>query len=351
MIVIAVVAIIAATAIPSLIEARKGSNEAAAIGAMRTLVTAQSLFRSGDKDGNGVPDYATSTFALAQEDPNVAALLGPDPRPGAGASGSSGGFAAPSASHCCSHGYYFEVVGTQLPPAAAFHMLAIPLSRATGNRAFSLDETGRILAAVGHAPVVGDAVVDPGSGTPACGAACAGPPPIPIPTQADLDSLNSALAATSRAVILNLNHFGGGAAISEAHAKLADPAFTQQVLNGLDPAGAGLGFDAVVHTNLVDLTHTLTPPGGPVVLDDVTAENILSNYQRDLTALLDLGLDAPQATVPSGGLTGDPSAFLALLLATPVPALGVGGLGLLAFGLAAVSFWRLRNRTRATCGP
>ena len=57
MIVIAIIAIIASIAIPNLIEARKGSNEAAAIGALRTIVTAESLFRSGDKDRNGVLDY------------------------------------------------------------------------------------------------------------------------------------------------------------------------------------------------------------------------------------------------------------------------------------------------------
>lgn len=60
MIVIAIIAVIAALAIPELIEARKGSNEAAAIGALRTISTAQSLFKEGDHDGNGVPDYATS---------------------------------------------------------------------------------------------------------------------------------------------------------------------------------------------------------------------------------------------------------------------------------------------------
>ncbi len=59
MIVIAIIAIIAAIAIPNLIEARKGSNEAAAIGALRTLTTAQALFREGDKEKDGTLDYAT----------------------------------------------------------------------------------------------------------------------------------------------------------------------------------------------------------------------------------------------------------------------------------------------------
>jgi prepilin-type N-terminal cleavage/methylation domain-containing protein len=60
MIVIAIIAIIAAIAIPNLIEARKSSNESAAIGAMRTLTTAQSIFREGDKDKDGVLNYSTA---------------------------------------------------------------------------------------------------------------------------------------------------------------------------------------------------------------------------------------------------------------------------------------------------
>ncbi len=64
MIVIAIIAIIAAIAIPNLIEARKGSNEAAAIGALRTITTSQALFREGDKDKNGTLDYAPSLEAL-----------------------------------------------------------------------------------------------------------------------------------------------------------------------------------------------------------------------------------------------------------------------------------------------
>ena len=58
MIVIAIIAIIAAIAIPNLIEARKGSNEAAAIGALRTLATSQSLYREGDKGHTGTLTYA-----------------------------------------------------------------------------------------------------------------------------------------------------------------------------------------------------------------------------------------------------------------------------------------------------
>ncbi len=59
MIVIAIIAIIAAIAIPNLIEARKHGNEAAAIGALKTLGTAQTLFREADKDGDVTLDYGT----------------------------------------------------------------------------------------------------------------------------------------------------------------------------------------------------------------------------------------------------------------------------------------------------
>lgn len=61
MIVIAIIAIIAAIAIPNLIEARKHGNEAAAIGALKTMNTAQSLFREGDKEQDQNFDYGTIT--------------------------------------------------------------------------------------------------------------------------------------------------------------------------------------------------------------------------------------------------------------------------------------------------
>ena len=59
MIVIAIIAIIAAIAIPNLIEARKNGNETAAIGALKTLGSAQALFRESDKENDGNLDYGT----------------------------------------------------------------------------------------------------------------------------------------------------------------------------------------------------------------------------------------------------------------------------------------------------
>jgi type IV pilus assembly protein PilA len=57
MIVIAIIAIIAAIAIPNLLHARKSANEAAAVGALKTITTSQSVFREGDKEQDGNLDY------------------------------------------------------------------------------------------------------------------------------------------------------------------------------------------------------------------------------------------------------------------------------------------------------
>ena len=64
MIVIAIIAIIAAIAIPSLINARMTANESAAQANLKTISSAQALFREGDKDGDGVLDYATNLAEL-----------------------------------------------------------------------------------------------------------------------------------------------------------------------------------------------------------------------------------------------------------------------------------------------
>jgi prepilin-type N-terminal cleavage/methylation domain-containing protein len=65
MIVVAIIAIIAAIAIPNLLEARKTGNETAAIGALRTLSSVQAQFRDGDKESDSVLDYASSLAELS----------------------------------------------------------------------------------------------------------------------------------------------------------------------------------------------------------------------------------------------------------------------------------------------
>jgi prepilin-type N-terminal cleavage/methylation domain-containing protein len=65
MIVIAIIAVIAAIAIPGLLAAQRSSNERNASTSLKTLTTAESDFRSNDRDGNRVTDFWTAdVYAL-----------------------------------------------------------------------------------------------------------------------------------------------------------------------------------------------------------------------------------------------------------------------------------------------
>ena len=62
MIVIAIIAIIAAIAIPNLLSARLNSNETAAIATLRNIISAESQFQTtsrADDNNNGVGEYGT----------------------------------------------------------------------------------------------------------------------------------------------------------------------------------------------------------------------------------------------------------------------------------------------------
>jgi hypothetical protein len=60
MIVIAIIAVIAAIAIPGLISTQRSSYERGASTSMKTLAVAEADFRSNDRDGNGVNDFWTA---------------------------------------------------------------------------------------------------------------------------------------------------------------------------------------------------------------------------------------------------------------------------------------------------
>lgn len=62
-----VIAIIAAIAIPNLKEARKAAYEADAVAMLRSIHTAQNLYREQDVDGNGTLDYGRTMIDLVRE--------------------------------------------------------------------------------------------------------------------------------------------------------------------------------------------------------------------------------------------------------------------------------------------
>jgi prepilin-type N-terminal cleavage/methylation domain-containing protein len=128
MIVVAIIAIIAAIAIPNLLRSRIAANEAAAIGAMRTLSSAQENYRNN----SGTNLYGTLAQLSGATPPYIDSALG------AG----------------ISRGYTIAIVGT--PDANAYAATAVPNAvGTTGNRGFFIDSSGVIRYTTdGSAPTV-----------------------------------------------------------------------------------------------------------------------------------------------------------------------------------------------------
>lgn len=133
MIVVSIIAIIAAIAIPNLLRSRMSANEASASGAMRTISTGQTAFQTAafvDVDGDGMGDYGT----LAQlANPDGAGVTPPfiDSVLGAGTK----------------EGYVFVVAVTAGGPAVtpAYTCTATPTTLGrTGYRQYFVDESGVI---------------------------------------------------------------------------------------------------------------------------------------------------------------------------------------------------------------
>jgi prepilin-type N-terminal cleavage/methylation domain-containing protein len=136
LIVVAIIGIIAAVAVPGLLRAQMSGNEASAIGSVRTLSSAQVTF-SASCGGNG---FASTLEALATPPPSSVAFVPPDLRPRA------------------KSGYVFQVVpgGTVVLPAAntcngAADSMSLYLATgnpvtdgSTGVRAFGVDQSSVI---------------------------------------------------------------------------------------------------------------------------------------------------------------------------------------------------------------
>ena len=128
MIVIAIIVIIAAIAIPNLLRARLSSNESSAIGAMRALSSAQHTFQGStgiDVDTDGIGEYGS----LALLSNAVPAYI--DDNLGTGQKS----------------GYIFTITttGNANSDEIIWEATAFPFSKGnTGNRTFYIDESGVI---------------------------------------------------------------------------------------------------------------------------------------------------------------------------------------------------------------
>lgn len=117
LIVVAIIGIIAAIAIPNLVQSRIAANEASAISSVRTIVTAQITYSS--TVGNG--SFGSLAELGDPANPFIDAVLA------AGAK----------------DGYTFTVANGGV---AGFDVTATPVSESTGRRVFTADETGVIMA-------------------------------------------------------------------------------------------------------------------------------------------------------------------------------------------------------------
>jgi type IV pilus assembly protein PilA len=110
MIVVAIIALLAAIAIPNLLRARLTANESAAQAALKTIATAEISYRTSNAS------YATLANMAAGNPPYIDGVLG------AGAK----------------NGYTFNVV----PVADSFVATGVPISATTGSRNFCITEDG-----------------------------------------------------------------------------------------------------------------------------------------------------------------------------------------------------------------
>ena len=121
LIVVAIILIIAAIAIPNLLAARMSANEASAVASVRTINTAMITY---------VANYPDVGFAT------TLAVLGPDANP-----------CTPSSANAClidsvlsagvKSGYNFTATGAGGPPAVQYYTTATPVSvNQTGGRSF-----------------------------------------------------------------------------------------------------------------------------------------------------------------------------------------------------------------------
>ena len=134
LIVVAIIGIIAAIAVPGLLRARISGNEASAIGSLRAISSAQSTFSASCANGM----YATALDVLGTGPSGGSAFISPDLGAAATAtkSGYTVGMTGTSATGTACNG--------SSSVASGYHSWANPVSSSTGTRFFGSNTTGTI---------------------------------------------------------------------------------------------------------------------------------------------------------------------------------------------------------------
>ena len=158
LIVVAIIGIIAAIAVPGLMRARIAGNEAWAIGSLRAIGSAQGTFSASCATGR----YAQSLDVLGTGSSGGSAFLSPDlaQAPNVTKSGyvvSLTGTAATGGTAACNG-------ATNL--ASGFHAWADPMTLTTGNRYFFMNTSGTIWQSTASIGAAGSDTSSPSGATP-----------------------------------------------------------------------------------------------------------------------------------------------------------------------------------------
>ena len=148
MIVVAIIALLAAIAIPNVLRGRTTANESAAIGNMRAIISSLEMFRSVN---NVYPNNAANAFRTALYGADCVAATAPVPD-----------FGPPSfcvADGATVQGYNWTYTG--VVAGTTYTMSAVPATlNTTGTRSFFADETGLIRHCTGTTATVADPTID-----------------------------------------------------------------------------------------------------------------------------------------------------------------------------------------------
>ena len=155
LIVVAIIGIIAAIAVPGLLRARISGNEASAMGSLRAISSAQASFAASCANGL----YAQTLDTLGSGPAGAAAFISPD---------------LGAATTVTKSGYAVSMTGTALSGGAAcngatglasgYHAWADPVSNATGTRYFFTNTTGTIWQATTTLSAAGSDAGSPSGG-------------------------------------------------------------------------------------------------------------------------------------------------------------------------------------------